>query len=166
MNAEQFLDSIRTVIGVWPKADGDAFKKGGAGGQLAVVMDAHGLKKWDDRPIRTAFGKRDSLQAALGRPNRDQVVTSRPDSVTTLEAIDLANGPELAGLIRAGAEKMGNPADTKDFIRNVFRNSLSREPSTQEMGISQTMLGSKPSTEDIEDFLWSVFMLPEFHYIN
>jgi hypothetical protein len=166
MTAEQFLDAIRSVTGAWPKADGDAFKKGGAGGQLNAVMEAHGLKKWDDRPIRTAFGKRDSLQAALGRPNRDQVVTSRPDSVTTLEAINLANGPELAGLIREGAEKLGKDADPEDLIRNIFRASLSREPTTEEMAISRFMLGAKPSTEQTEDFMWSIFMLPEFHYIN
>lgn len=166
MTAEQFLDTIRAVTGVWPKADGDAFKKGASGGQLKAVMNAHGIKKWDDRPIRTAFAKRDSLQAALGRPNRDQVVTSRPDSVTTLEAINLSNGPELGGLIRAGAEKLGEVGDTKDLIRKVFRASLTREPTTEEMGISQSMLGERPSPEDIEDFLWSVFMLPEFHYIN
>jgi len=166
MTAEQFLDSIRSVTGVWAKADGAAFKDGGAGGQLNVVMKAHGLKKWDDRPIRTAFGKRDSLQAALGRPNRDQVVTSRPDSVTTLEAINLSNGPELAGLIRDGAVKIGTAGDPKDLIPKVFRASVSREPTTEEMAISLSMIGEKPSTEDIEDFLWSVFMLPEFHYIN
>lgn len=167
MTAEQFLDTIRAVTGVWPKADGDAFKeKGASGGQLNKVMKAHDLKKWDDRPIRTAFGKRDSLQAALGRPNRDQVVTSRPDSVTTLEAINLANGPELAGMIRAGAEKLGNAVDPKNLVQSVFRASLSREPATEEMEISLSLLSAKPSTEDIEDFLWSVFMLPEFHYIN
>ena len=166
MSAEQFLDTIRAVIDVWQKPDGDAFKKGGAGGQLAVVMDAHGLEKWDDRPVRTAFGKRDTLQAVLGRPNRDQVVTSRPDSVTTLEAINLANGPELAELIREGAGKLVNIGGPKDLIRNVFCASLSREPSTQEMETTLALLGTKPTTEDIEDFLWSVIMLPEFHYIN
>lgn len=166
MTAEQFLDSIRVVTGVWPEADDAAFKKGGAGGQLAVVMEAHGLKTWDDRPIRTGLGKRDSLQAALGRPNRDQVVTSRPDSVTTLEAINLSNGPELAGLIREGAVKLGPAGDPKDLIRKFFHASVSREPTSEEAAISLSMTGEKPTTEDVEDFLWSVFMLPEFHYIN
>ena len=166
MTAEQFLDSIRAVTGVWPKADGAAFKKGGAGGQLAVVMEAHGLKKWDDRPIRTAFGKRDSLQAALGRPNRDQVVTSRPDTVTTLEAINLANGPELAGLIAEGAAKLSAEKDPAKLARNVFLASLSRQPTTTEMDVAKELLGNAPAAEQVEDFLWSVFMLPEFHYIN
>lgn len=166
MTAEQFLDSIRAVTGVWPKADEAAFKKGGAGGQLAVVMEAHGLGKWDDRPIRTAFGKRDSLQAALGRPNRDQVVTSRPDTVTTLEAINLANGPELAALISEGAAKLSAGKDPAQLARSVFLASLSRQPTTTEMDVAKELLGSAPAAVQVEDFLWSVFMLPEFHYIN
>jgi Protein of unknown function (DUF1553)/Protein of unknown function (DUF1549)/Planctomycete cytochrome C len=167
MSAEQFLDSIRAVIGVWPTPAGDAMKnKGPAGGQLAAVMKAHGLQEWDNRPIRTAFEKRDSLQSSLGRPNREQVVSSRPDSLTTLEAINLANGPELAGIIAAGAAKMMGPSDPKGVVSKVFRASLSREPSTEEMAVALSMLGEKPTAENIGDFLWSVFMLPEFHYIN
>jgi len=167
MTAEQFLDSVRVVVGVWPAADSDAFKdKGASGGQLHAVMKAHGLEKWDDRPIRTAFGKRDALQAALGRPNREQVVTSRPDMLTTLEAINLANGPELAGLMHAGAKKLGSIKDPEILARQVFRASISREPTTTEMRVALDILGKSPATEQIEDFLWSVFMLPEFIYIN
>jgi hypothetical protein len=140
MTAEQFLDTIRSVTGVWPLAKG--------------------------KPVRSGMGKRETLQAALGRPNRDQVVTSRPDSVTTLEAINLSNGPELAGLIREGAEKLHKDTDLKGMVRGVFRSSLSRDPSTEEMRIFSILLDNKPAVEDIEDFLWSIFMLPEFHYIN
>ncbi|MES2920267.1 MAG: PSD1 and planctomycete cytochrome C domain-containing protein [Verrucomicrobiota bacterium] len=140
MTAEQFLDTIRSVTGVWPMAKG--------------------------KPVRSVMGKRDTLQAALGRPNRDQVVTSRPDSVTTLEAINLSNGPELAGLIREGAEKLHKNTNLKGMVRGVVRSSLSRDPSTEEMRIAGILLGDKPAVVDIEDFLWTVFMLPEFHYIN
>ena len=160
MTAEQFLDSIRSVTGVWPEPKGDAF----AGGK--AVMAANGLKKWDGEPVRTSMGKRDSLQAALGRPNREQVVSSRPDTLTTLEAINLANGPELAGLMSAGAEKLATEGTPKELAEKVFRASLSREPTTLETKVALEMLGEKPGKEQIEDFLWSVFMLPEFIYIN
>ena len=112
------------------------------------------------------MGKRDSLQAALGRPNREQVVSSRPDTLTTLEAINLANGPELAGLMSAGAEKLATEGTPKELAEKVFRASLSREPTTLETKVALEMLGEKPGKEQIEDFLWSVFMLPEFIYIN
>jgi len=163
MTAEQFLDSVRVVTGVWPEPDGAALKKNGV---LKVVMKAEELKKWDDRPIRTSLGKRDSLQAALGRPNREQVVTSRPDFLTTLEAINLANGPELAELMRAGAERIGTVDDTEKLVRNVFRASLTRDPTTTEMQVALEILGETPGSEQVQDFLWSVFMLPEFLYIN
>jgi hypothetical protein len=167
MTAEQFIDSARTVVGVWPKPDKDAFNGGnGQGGQLNVVMKTHGLEKWDDRPIRTALVQRDSLQAVLGRPNREQVVTSRPDQLTTLEAINLANGPELAGLIREGAQKIGKVTDPKSTITQVYATSLSRKPTTREMEVALSMLGTDPQPEQVEDFLWSIFMLPEFFYIN
>ena len=41
---------------------------------------------------------------ALGRPNRDQIVTSRPNELTTLEAINLANGKELNNAVAVGAK--------------------------------------------------------------
>lgn len=167
MTAEQFIDSVRTVFGVWPKPDKNAFKVAtGQGGQLDVVMKTHGLQKWDDRPIRTAFVQRDSLQAVLGRPTRDQVVTSRPDQLTTLEAINLANGPELAGLIREGAQKMGKVTDPKSWVTKIYESSLSRKPTNHEMEVAQILLGADPQPEQVEDFLWSIFMLPEFFYIN
>jgi len=167
MTAEQFIDSVRTVVGVWPKPDKDAFNDGkGQGGQLNVVMKTHGLEKWDDRPIRTALIQRDTLQAVLGRPNREQVVTSRPDQLTTLEAINLANGPELATLIREGAQKMGKVADSKSWVTQIYEAALSRKPATREMETALKILGTNPQSEQVEDLLWSIFMLPEFFYIN
>jgi len=166
MTAEQFLDSIRAVIGVWPAPDKDAFGKGLTGGQLKAVMDAHGLKKWDDRPVRAVFAKRDDLQAALGRPNREQIVSSRPDIVTTLEAINLANGPELADLLKAGAANLHGKAAPRKLIETTYLAALSRKPTEPEIQVATDILGQSPTAEATEDFLWSVFMLPEFIYIN
>ena len=36
---------------------------------------------------------------SLGRPLREQIVSMRPTDLTTLEAVDLANGPTLAALL-------------------------------------------------------------------
>lgn len=168
MTAEQFLDSIRTVTGAWPEPDkvGLRNKKSRTGGQLTAVMEAHGWKNWGDRPIRAVFTMRDSLQSALGRPNREQVVTTRPSVLTTLEAINLANGPEVAGLMKAGAEKISGTGTPSEITQRVFLAALSRPPSDQELQTSLSMLGDNPSQEQVEDFLWSVFMLPEFLYIN
>jgi hypothetical protein len=167
LSAEQFIDMIRSTTGVWPKPDGNAFKKGARGGQLRVVMEAHGLKKWDNRPIRSVFTPRDLLQAALGRPHREQVVTNRPELFTTLEAMNLANGDALANILREGAvammKKYGKP---DELIRRVYAVALTREPSQQEWSVARSLMGDKLSADGTEDFLWMVFMLPEFNYVN
>ncbi len=45
---------------------------------------------------RASLVKSDFLMRTLGRPNRDQIVSMRPNELTTLEAIDLANGQALS----------------------------------------------------------------------
>lgn len=166
LTAEQFLDSVRSVTSAWPEPDKQALaKKGRTYGQLTAVMKVHQLKQWDGRPVRAAFTKRDALQAAMGRPNREQVVSTRPSVLTTLEAINLANGPEVAALMKAGADRMADiPA--AQLIERVFLGALSRPPSAGELAASRDLLGEDPSREQIEDFLWSVFLLPEFLYVN
>ena len=56
--------------------------------------------------VRASLLKSDFLMRALGRPNRDQIVTSRPSELTTLEAIDLANGQALANALKSGARRI------------------------------------------------------------
>ena len=166
LTAEQFIDSVRAVTGVWPKPGADAFKKGAQGGQLASVMQVHGLKKWDNRPLRTGLDSRDSLQAALGRPNGEQIVSSRPDAITTLEAINLANGPEFSSLLEAGAQNLTKTTGGSPLIDEVFVRALSRHPSDEERRVARELLGSPATTSGTEDLLWMVFMLPEFLYVN
>jgi len=86
--------------------------------------------------------------------------------LTTLEAINLANGPELAGLIREGALKIGKISDPKSWVTQIYEASLSRKPTTAETDVALVLLGTDPQPEQVEDLLWSVFMLPEFFYIN
>jgi hypothetical protein len=46
------------------------------------------------------------LMRSLGRPHRDQVVTSRPAELTMLQAIDLANGAILSKYLNEGANNL------------------------------------------------------------
>ena len=167
MTAEQFIDGVRTVTGVWPQPDKQALaKKGKKYGQVTSVMKVEKLKQWDNRPLRTAFTKRDALQAAMGRPNREQVVTARPSIITTLEAINLANGPEVAKLMQEGAKGLIKKGSPSDIIMHVYMSALSRPPSRTETAAAIRIVGQEPTQESLEDFLWSVFMLPEFLYVN
>ena len=52
-----------------------------------------------EEPARAALLTCDLLMRSLGRPNRDQVVTTRPDDLSTLQALDLTNGPDMTKLM-------------------------------------------------------------------
>ncbi|QDU27505.1 Planctomycete cytochrome C [Anatilimnocola aggregata] len=117
---------------------------------------------------RASLLKSDFLMRALGRPNRDQIVSLRPADLTTLEAIDLANGQSLADSLQQGAKKLSarNWQSPDDFVHWLFRSTLSREPSPAELATMKAGLGEQLSPQGIEDALWSVLMLPEFQLVR
>ena len=182
LTAEQFADSISRITGVWPAPDGRAFSLDGRGqgGQLASILIATGeanaeqakdqnqlRQLWGDRPLRAALTPLDRLQVTLGRPNREQIVSSRPPLMTTLEAIQLANGEELAVKIAAGAKPLTERfADTEALIDYVYRASLSRPPAAIEREVAGEIVGSEITQQGTEDLLWAVFMLPEFQLVR
>ncbi len=114
-------------------------------------------------PVRAALVKNDFLMRSLGRPHRDQVVTTRPDELTTLQAIDMANGEMLAGYLRQGAPQLLNQRDLGNWL---YSHALSRPPTSGENKIIQEVLGAKPTPVSVEDLLWLVFMQPEFQMIR
>jgi hypothetical protein len=118
--------------------------------------------------VRASLVKSDFLMRALGRPNRDQIVTVRPDGLTTLEAIDLANGQSLADSLQRGSQKLVGRewASPDEFTRWLFRSTLCRDPSVAELAALQESLGEKLTAPGIEDALWSVLMLPEFQLVR
>lgn len=123
--------------------------------------------KMPDR-VRASVVQSDLLQRALGRPNREQIVTVRPENLTTLEAIDLANGSILAGLLKRGAVTLlkEQRSDTKGVIRVVFRKALSREPTDGEVAVLTEITGRQPTQQSVEDLLWAVLLLPEFQFVR
>jgi hypothetical protein len=116
--------------------------------------------------VRAVFTDLDSLQAALGRPNREQVVSSRPEMVTTLEAITLANGPKLAEMLATGAAKLAGGLSPDDLIQRLYLSALARVPTADERTVARNIMGSPVALEGVEDLLWTVFMLPEFQFVN
>ncbi|WP_367871434.1 DUF1549 domain-containing protein [Luteolibacter sp. Populi] len=129
---------------------------------------ADGLAPAGEKPmVRASLVNCDLLMRALGRPNREQIVSMRPDNITTLEAIDLANGEILAGLLQHGAEGLGKesmPADK--LVETVFLRALGRRPSVAEKGVLVQQMGARPSRQSVEDLLWLVLVLPEFQFVR
>ena len=126
---------------------------------LAQGATANGLM------VRASLMKSDFLMRTLGRPNRDQIVSERPNELSTLEAIDLANGSLLAQNLEKGAKRLLE-AQKPDLITDLYRHALSRNPSEAEKALASEILGPKPTQQSLEDLLWSVCMLPEFQVVR
>lgn len=118
--------------------------------------------------VRASLVKNDFLMKALGRPNRDQIVSLRPSELSTLEAIDLSNGQTLADALGQGGQKLAAREwiSSAEFVNWVYRFGLSREPSPEELTVLTQELGSKVTAQGAEDVLWSMIMLPEFQLVR
>ncbi len=119
-------------------------------------------------PARASLMKSDLLQRALGRPNREQIVSMRPNELSTLEAIDLSNGQALTNLLSAGAAKLKKRTWTspEELARWLYLSALSREPAPAELKVAASIVGAEMSEQGIADLLWVVCMLPEFQTIR
>lgn len=117
--------------------------------------------------VRAALVAADPLMTALGRPNREQVLTSRSSSATTLQALELTNGETLAEELRRGSEKLlaSTGLAPRDLIISLFERALARPPQPDELALCEEWLGSPAKPEGVEDLLWAVAMLPEFQLI-
>jgi hypothetical protein len=111
----------------------------------------------------------DALMRSLGRPNREQVVTTRPDELTTLEAIDLSNGHILSETLARGAANIlkAHPQATSEQLAElVWREALCRKPTADELAAARDLLRDKPTADTLADLLWAVLMLPEFQLVR
>ncbi|HUD46331.1 MAG TPA: DUF1549 domain-containing protein [Candidatus Baltobacteraceae bacterium] len=116
--------------------------------------------------VRASLVAADPLMTAMGRPNREQVVTTRSSEATTLEALELTNGRTLADALKQGAaiivkEKVSAP----DLVRSIYLGAVGREPTPEELKTAEGLLVKEPGPDGIEDFLWAMVMLPEFQLI-
>jgi cytochrome c553 len=116
---------------------------------------------------RAALAVADPLTTALGRPSREQVVTSRAVPATTLQALELLNGQTLADRIRRGADALvtGRRESAGALIDRVYLRALGRKPDPSEAAACRQLLGRSVDAAAVEDLLWSIVMLPEFQLI-
>ncbi len=118
-------------------------------------------------PVRAALVKNDFLMRSLGRPHRDQVVTSRPGELTMLQAIDLSNGEILAGYLSGGAKRLvGQGRTSEELIEWLYDFALSRKPTESERTVLAEVAGDGRNPIAVEDLLWTIFMLPEFQIVR
>jgi hypothetical protein len=117
--------------------------------------------------IRAALLTADPLQLALGRPNREMVMSVRQDSATTIQALELTNGATLDAKLKKAAAKLAGAAakDPGAWIAGIYEQTLCRLPSDGEKKVAKDMLGEKPTADVVSDFLWALMMQPEFQYV-
>jgi len=145
LSAEQFRDALGQLTGIW-------YAKAALGGQTNAV--------------RASLVPADPLTTALGRPNREQVVTSRVSDATTLQALELTNGETLTSILTEGAAKvLQEVADRDAIVEIVYARAFGRKPNPVEREIASAAVGAPPKPEGVADLLWSIVMLPEFQLV-
>ncbi|HEY6168074.1 MAG TPA: DUF1549 domain-containing protein, partial [Verrucomicrobiae bacterium] len=121
----------------------------------------------DTLPVqRASLVAADPLMVALGRPNREQIVTVRQSIATTLQALELTNGGTLANLLKQAAIKLlAEKSKSGDVIDALYLQAVSRKPTPAERKVAAQVIGSPAKPDGVEDLLWSLAMLPEFQLI-
>jgi hypothetical protein len=159
MTAEQFLDAIWQLTGTGPE-------------KIDAPVQLVDFPAWappQQRFHRAALLHCDALMRSLGRPNREQVVTTRGDVLTTLQALDLANGEPLSELLQRGAANLRKRFDGETaaaMTDSLFESALGRLPGDEERATARQLLGEPASDEGVADLLWALVMLPEFQLVR
>lgn len=149
----------KTAVVSAPQAWASATKK---------ILDQLSSMASQQSMVRAALLKSDLLMRTLGRPNREQIVTTRPSDLATLEAMDLNNGTILDTRLAEGARALIDLhlGSSAEFATHIWMAALSRPPTAQELTLAVSLLGEKPEPASVQDLLWGVFMLPEFQIIR
>jgi hypothetical protein len=158
LTSEQYLDAIAGVTGHWPQT-----------AVMSVAVPNPHVRAW-------RYRKPDALMTALGRPNREQVCTDRNQESTVLQALELVNGAALTARLRDGARTLlasdlGREEDAAKVAQVLYLRALGRPPTAEEVVLARPLLGSPKDNgatrqEGWEDFLWELFMSPEFQFVK
>ena len=101
--------------------------------------------------VRSALAEADALTRALGRPDREQVVTRRDSVATTLQALELTNGavPGDGCSSRAARSWLARPeAKSPDrLIDASIAPGIGRAPTDAERAVGPRLVGS-PADEE------------------
>ncbi len=116
---------------------------------------------------RASLVNADPLTIALGRPNREQLMTRRSSIATTIQALELTNGKTLAELLTQGAANLIEQSgpSSRGLIERLYLRALSRSPNARELALAEELIGQPARPDGVEDLIWAVAMLPEFQLI-
>jgi uncharacterized membrane protein/mono/diheme cytochrome c family protein len=153
LTAEQFSDAVSQVIT-----------------PLYEIKDLkfENFPKRNSQPsfVRSSLVANNPFLTALGRPNREVVVTSRDSQASLLQALELTNGERLIKVLERGASEWKLKFKTRKNISNeLYLRLLGRIPNEKELKVIGTYMDESPSNDQIQDLFWAVLLLPEFQII-
>lgn len=156
LTAEQFSDAVSTVVYPLFESEDQKYRP------YELVPENGNSVSF----VRAAFVANNDFLKALGRPNREIVSTSRDSQASLLQALELTNGTQLDSAIILGSKKWKEKyPESGELTEAIFIKTLNRKPEEKEMELAKTVMGNKPSEEQIQDFLWAMMLLPEFQLI-
>lgn len=119
MTAEQFADAVGAITGEWNVY---ATAGQGSGVRGAPGSPVPSLPATNGRYAREWRVASSDLTRALGRPIRDQVISTRPSHASTLQALELVNGEMLARWLTRGAKRLTGdlPAEPTSLYNRTF----------------------------------------------
>jgi hypothetical protein len=117
--------------------------------------------------IRAADKPRDPFQAALGRPNRENVTSARSARGNLLESLELTNGTILDSALKKAAEKAYSEYgdNVEAFIKPLFQRGLNRKPTEKELQVLVSYYQENKESLAYHDIIWIFINLPEFQSI-
>lgn len=117
--------------------------------------------------VRASDNPRDTFQAALGRPNRDNVVSMRSERGNLLESLELTNGTKLDSTLNEVAKEVyqqyGN--DVIVYIADLFDRGLGRQATQRELELLVSIYNETKTSSGYYDIIWTFINLPEFQSI-
>jgi len=123
-------------------------------------------------PRRAYQEKNTPLMESLGRPDRNNVATTRDSDASTLQALELINGPDMQKIVYAeGAKQLQalvteTKASKADFMARIYLQALGRKPTAQEFSAVESAFPGALTKDMAADIVWAVLMLPEFQLIR
>jgi uncharacterized membrane protein/mono/diheme cytochrome c family protein len=155
LTAEQFADAVSTIVApIYP----DTVR------QYDPFKNAKTIEPF--KYARASLVKNDIFLTALGRPNRENVSTSRSSQANLLQALELTNGSTFNNVLQVGANKWSEKYQNNvQIVNELYKMCLGRLPSEAELKNALDVLAASPDGESVQDLMWSVLLLPEFQLI-
>ena len=92
-----------------------------------------------------------------------------------MQSLELVNGKVLARRLECGAKTLlagppGREPDIEKVVQALYLRALGRRANGEESALARSLIGSSNETPAMrqqgwEDFLWLIFMNPEFAFI-